>query len=228
MHRPPKPFAHIARETICARSGIAWAVTKQWRADRRRDKYYRKAKREDYRSRAVYKLKQIDHRFDLIRPGDTVIDLGASPGGWSQIAAELVGSDGQVVAMDLDRMAPIEGVRFIRGDIRSEAVVAKLRELIPEGADVVISDMSPDISGNYSYDHARSIELCEHALKFASSVLKPGGNFLVKMFYGDMSKGFAGLVRNRFEESYMHHPKASRSTSSEMYVVGIGFRGNPR
>lgn len=200
------------------------AVTKQWRAERRKDKYYIKAKKEHYRSRAVYKLKQIDFRFDLVRPGDVVVDLGASPGGWSQVAAELVGSEGKVIAMDIERMAPIEGVTFIRGDIRNDAVVARLKELIPDGVDVVISDMSPDISGNYSYDHAKSVELCEHALRFAASTLKQGGNFAAKMFYGDMSKAFVELARNYFHEVHLHHPRASRSTSSEIYVVALGFR----
>ena len=204
--------------------GIREAVTKQWRAERRRDKYYVKAKKEHYRSRAVYKLKQIDHRFDLIRPGNVVVDLGASPGGWSEIASELVGAQGRVIAMDIDRMSPIEGVTFIRGDIRNEAVISRLRELIPDGVDVVISDMSPDISGNYSYDHARSVELCEHALRFAATTLKEGGNFAAKMFYGDMSKGFVDLAKNYFHEVHLHHPKASRSTSSEIYVIGLEFR----
>ncbi len=201
------------------------AVTKQWRAQRSRDKYYRMAKRDHYRSRASYKLKQIDYKFALIEQGDTVVDLGASPGGWSQVAKELGGPESRVFALDIDRMAPIEGVTFIRGDIRNEAVVRRLLELVPEGADVVISDMSPDISGAYSYDHARSIELCEHALKFATSVLKERGNFAVKMFYGDLSKAFVGRVGEFFDEARTYHPRASRSTSSELYVIGLIFRG---
>ncbi len=199
-------------------------MTKAWRAERRRDKYYRKAKREHYRSRAVYKLKQLDYRYDLIRPGSTVVDLGASPGGWSQVASELVGPEGKVVAVDIDRMIPIEGVSFVRGDIRSETTVARVLELLPDGADVVISDMSPDISGNYSYDHARSIELCEHALRFSTKVLREGGNFVCKMFSGDMSKAFIGAVKREFHETHQHHPKASRATSSEVYVVGLELR----
>ena len=202
------------------------AVTKQWRANRRKDKYYRKAKAEHYRSRAAFKLKQMDHRFDLIRPGDVVVDLGASPGGWSQVAQELVTEEGWVFALDLDRMPPIEGVTFVRRDVRDEAVVRRMLELVPEGVDVVISDMSPNISGNYSYDHARSVELCEHAVAFASRILKEGGNFLVKMFYGDMTKGYVSSVGRMFEEVHAHHPKASRPTSSEIYVVGLGFRGS--
>jgi 23S rRNA (uridine2552-2'-O)-methyltransferase len=200
-------------------------VTRAWNAARRHDKYYRKAKAEHYRSRASFKLKQIDHRFDLIHPGDIIVDLGASPGGWSQVAVELGGPESKVFALDLERMAPIDGVTFIRGDIRDEEIVKRLLGLIPEGADIVISDMSPDISGNYSYDHARSVELCEHALKFATKVLKNGGNFCVKMFYGDMSRDFERSVQKYFSEVYKHHPKASRPTSSELYVVGIGFRG---
>jgi 23S rRNA (uridine2552-2'-O)-methyltransferase len=200
-------------------------VNKQWRVQRRRDKYYKKAKQEHYRSRAVYKLKQIDFKFDLITPGNTVVDLGASPGGWSQVAAELVGPEGKVIAMDLERMNPIERVTFIRGDIRKDSVVARLLEVVPDGANVVISDMSPDISGNYPYDHARSIELCEHALSFATKVLKEGGNLVVKMFYGDMSKGYVDQVKNYFDEVHVQHPKASRSTSSELYVVGLDFLG---
>lgn len=205
--------------------GYAKSVTKAWRVSRKRDKYYRKAKAEHYRSRASYKLKQIDHRFDLVHPGDVIVDLGASPGGWSQIAQELGGPESRVFALDLERMPPIEGVTFIRGDIRDETVVKRLLDLIPDKADVVISDMSPDISGNYSYDHARSVELCEHALRFATKVLKEGGNFCVKMFYGDLSYDFVYSVEKMFNEVYKHHPKASRPTSSELYVVGIGFHG---
>ncbi len=207
------------------------AVTKQWRAQRKRDYYYRKAKEEHYRSRASYKLKQLNDRFGMIQPGDTVVDLGASPGGWSQVAVELAGEGSSVFALDLDRFVPIDGVTFIRGDIRDVNVVAGLLELIPEGADVVISDMAPNISGNYSYDHALSIELCEHALKFASTVLKPNGNFVAKMFFGDMSKDYVASVRRSFYNVSVHHPRASRKSSSEVYVIGLGLRkprSNPR
>lgn len=203
-------------------------MTKAWRAEHRKDFYYRKAKREHYRSRASYKLKQLDFRFALIEPGDTVVDLGASPGGWSQVAVELAGSDSKVFAVDIERLPPIEGVTFIKGDIRDESVVQRLLEMVPEGADVVLSDMSPNISGNYSYDHARSVELCEHAFAFATRVLKPGGNFVAKMFSGDMGRSFTDGVRRRFDEYHTNHPKASRTSSSEVYVVGLGFRPRRR
>ena len=200
-------------------------MTKNWRTARRKDRYYRKAKMEDYRSRAAYKLKQLDFKYEIMRPGFTVVDLGASPGGWSQVAVELVGEEGSVFALDIDRFPPIEGVTFIRGDIRKEEVATRLTELLPDGADVVLSDMSPNISGNYPYDHALSIDLCEHALEFASKIIRDGGHFVVKMFYGDMSKGFVSSARQRFDEVYVTHPEASRPTSSEVYVVGLGFRG---
>ncbi len=200
-------------------------VTKAWRAERRRDKYYKRAKAEHYRSRASYKLKQIDYKFDLISPGDVIVDLGASPGGWSQVARELVGNDGKVFALDIERMPPIEGVTFIRGDIRKESVISRLLEVVPQGVDVVVSDMSPDISGAYSYDHARSIELCEHALRFSRKVLKVGGNLVMKMFYGDMSRPFVDQVKRHFGETHVHHPRASRATSSELYVVGLDYLG---
>jgi len=209
--------------TINAPFGYPFPVTKAWRSEHRKDFYYKKAKREHYRSRASYKLKQLDFRYALIEPGNTVVDLGASPGGWSQVAVELAG-EGKVFAVDIDRFAPIEGVTFVRGDMREESVVQRVLHLVPEGADVVLSDMSPNISGNYSYDHARSVELCEHALAFALKVLKPGGNFVAKMFSGDMAKPFNDAVRRRFDEFHTNHPKASRPTSSEVYVIGLGLR----
>jgi 23S rRNA (uridine2552-2'-O)-methyltransferase len=199
-------------------------VTKRWRAERKKDYYYRKAKKEHYRSRASFKLKQLNQEFSMISPGDTIVDLGASPGGWSQVAVELGGKSSRVFALDIDRFSPIEGVTFIRGDIREETVVKRLLDQMPEGADVVLSDMAPNISGNYSYDHARSVELCEHALTFATKVLKPRGNMVVKMFFGDMSKGYVSSVRKRFSKVHVNHPKASRSSSSEVYVIALGLR----
>ena len=180
-------------------------VTKGWRSARRKDHYYRKAKADDYRSRAAYKLKQLDYKYDIIRPGFTVVDLGASPGGWSQVALELVGGEGRVIALDIDRFPPIDGVTFIRGDVRKDEVTSRLKEHIPDGADVVLSDMSPNISGNYPYDHARSVDLCEHALSLASEVLKEGGHLIVRMFYGDMSKAFVSSTRRCFREVHVIH-----------------------
>jgi len=154
-----------------------------------------------------------------------VVDKRATPLGWSQVAAEILEGDREVYALDLARFSPIERVTFVRGDIRKDSVVARLLEHMPQGADVVLSDMAPNISGNYPYDHARSIDLCEHALVFASQVLREGGNFVAKVFYGDMTKGFVSKVRRSFDEAHVTHPKATRSASSEVYVVGIGFNG---
>ncbi|MDD1773437.1 MAG: RlmE family RNA methyltransferase, partial [Methanomassiliicoccales archaeon] len=134
-------------------------MSERWLAERRRDYYYKKAKDMDYRSRASFKLKQIDERFHILRRGAKVVDLGAAPGGWLQVARESVGPAGKVVGLDLQSIEPIEGVSTIRGDIREEQTVQELLSLIGGKADVVLSDMSPNISGNYSTDHARSVEL---------------------------------------------------------------------
>ncbi|MGQ9582288.1 MAG: RlmE family RNA methyltransferase [Thermoplasmatota archaeon] len=198
----------------------------RWLRRRRRDPYYCLAKRESYRSRAAYKLKQLQERFFVIRPGDLVIDLGASPGGWSQVAAQLVGPRGRVVAVDRAPFRPIERVAFVRGDLRDPATREKaLRVMRGELADCVLSDMSPDISGNYSIDHARSIELCEAALDFARDCLRPGGVFVTKVFQGGLFGDFLKRARASFRACRAHRPAASRSSSSEIYVVCRGFRG---
>ncbi len=196
-------------------------MSKRWLSERRRDYYYKKAKEQDYRSRAAFKLKQIDARFRVFRPGASVVDLGAAPGGWLQVAKEAVGR-GKVVGVDLQPIESIEGVVTIRGDIRSQEVVDRLLGEIGGRADVVLSDMSPNISGSYSMDHARS--LCEHGLVFARKVLKPGGIMVMKIFQGDLLNEFLERVRAEFGEVKLHHPKASRSTSSEIYIIARGFK----
>jgi 23S rRNA (uridine2552-2'-O)-methyltransferase len=205
-------------------------MSKRWFAEKKREHYYRLAKRENYRSRAAYKLKQIQYRFNAIHPGWQVVDLGASPGGWSQVAAEIVnqrGGKGIVVAVDIARMKPIEGVTILRGDMRKDEIAAAVHKALGnEKADVVISDMSPDISGTYSVDHARSIELSEAALDFARGTLRPGGNFVVKVFQGELFEVFLSQVRRSFKNVRSHRPPASRSQSSETYVVAKGF--NPK
>ncbi|MEM2869392.1 MAG: RlmE family RNA methyltransferase [Thermoplasmata archaeon] len=198
----------------------------RWYLARKKDPYYRMAKRERYRSRAAYKLLQLQERFGVIRPGDVVVDLGASPGGWSQVAASLAGPLGLVVAVDRARMAPLEGVFFVRGDLRSPSTRERVMEALGTRlADVVISDMSPHISGNYSIDHARSIELCEAALSFARQCLRRGGGFVAKVFEGDMFREFLKKLERDFRSCRAHHPPASRKSSSEVYVVCRGFKG---
>jgi 23S rRNA (uridine2552-2'-O)-methyltransferase len=198
-------------------------MSKNWMKERRQDFYYRKAKQLEYRSRASFKLMQLDDRFDFLREGMTVVDLGAAPGGWLQVAAERVGPKGRVVGVDLQPIEPLEGVRTIRGDVRREGVRQELMVLTGGKVDLVLSDMSPDISGNYSLDHARSIELCEMALDFALRTLSPGGGLLMKMFQGDLSNEFLAQVRGHFATVKRHSPKASRSSSSEVYVIAKGF-----
>ncbi len=155
-----------------------------------------------------------------------MVDLGASPGGWSQVAAELVGPRGRVVAVDRAPFKPLEGVAFVRGDLRDQTTRERALRVMRGGlADCVLSDMSPDLSGNYSIDHARSIELCEAALDFARYCLRPGGSFVAKVFQGAMFGGFLRRAKTLFKVCRAHRPAASRSSSSEMYVICRGFKG---
>ncbi len=198
-------------------------MSKNWMQERRRDYYYRKAKQLDYRSRASFKLIQLNDRFNLFKPGMTVVDLGAAPGGWLQVVAERVGPKGKVIGVDLQPIEPIEGVQTIKGDIRKQEVMDELLALTGGKVDVVLSDMSPNITGSYSMDHARSIELCEMALSFALTTLSRNGKLVFKMFEGDMSRDLLAEVQKHFETVKRYSPEASRSASSEIYVVAKGF-----
>ncbi|MEA1907518.1 MAG: RlmE family RNA methyltransferase [Euryarchaeota archaeon] len=183
------------------------------------------AKKEGYRSRAAYKLKQIHTRFRIIRRGDAVVDLGAAPGGWTQVAAELAGNHGTVVGVDLQPISSIDGAVTIRGDIRSEATLDAIRQ-VTGSADVVLSDAAPNLAGDWSYDHARSVDLAEHALTCAQKILRPGGNFVVKVFQGDLFPGYLQNVKVLFRNVYSHSPMASRKASAEMYIIAKMFRGD--
>jgi len=198
-------------------------MTRRWQSERKREFYYRQAKKENYRSRAAYKLKQINERFEVIRVGDRVVDLGASPGGWSQVAAERVGTAGRVVSSDIKRMRKIDNVDFVYGDIRDKKTVEAILALLGGAADVVISDMAPNISGNYSLDHACSIELCEYALEFAKQSLREGGTLVVKIFEGDLYGEYLAKLKKNFRSVKGHCPSASRPSSSEIYVIAKGF-----
>lgn len=192
----------------------------------RRDHYYHKAKEEGYRSRASFKLKQINEKHNVIKRGDSVVDLGAAPGGWLQVAKELSG--GKVLGVDLQRIDPIEGVETIQGDINAESTIKKIIKIVGEkGADVVLCDAAPNLSGNWSYDHARSIELSTSALECAKKILKPKGNFVVKVFQGDMFKEYMDKVRDNFVHVKAYSPQASRSQSAEIYIVGKKFLTAP-
>jgi 23S rRNA (uridine2552-2'-O)-methyltransferase len=215
-----KHIFHPSSFTKVWRDGL----TKRWLREHKQDPYYKKAKSVGYRSRASFKLQQINKRYGLIRKGNIVVDLGCAPGGWLQVAMGIVGPRGKVIGVDIARVRPIEGAELVRGDMREEEVVEKVVEALPEGrAHVVISDMSPNISGNYSIDHAKSVDLAETAFEFGCKVLRPGGNLVIKVFQGDMFPDLLKKVKDRFEFCKAHSPKASRKASSEIYIIGRGF-----
>ncbi len=200
-------------------------TSKAWMQEHVTDQYVKRAQAEGMRSRAAYKLQQLAERDKLLRPGMVVVDLGAAPGGWAQVAGRAVGPEGRVVAVDLLEMAPVPGVRFIQGDFSEDAVLAAVEELL-EGhpVDLVLSDMAPNISGVASVDQARSIGLAELALDFAVNHLKPQGNFLVKVFQGSGFDDLVAEVRRRFVQVMIRKPEASRSRSSEVYLVAKGLK----
>ncbi|MBI3044457.1 MAG: RlmE family RNA methyltransferase [Betaproteobacteria bacterium] len=198
---------------------------KDWVKEHVADAYVRRARAEGMRSRAAYKLAQIAERDGLLKPGMTVVDLGATPGGWSQVAAGRVGPRGRVIALDRLDMTPVRGVTFIRGDFHDTRAVEKLERLLGgDKADLVMSDMAPNLSGVASSDLARALELAELALDFALKHLKPQGNLLVKLFQGAGFDAFLKTVRGRFMAVAVRKPEASRSRSREVYLVGKGLR----
>ncbi len=197
-------------------------VPKAWIKARKHDRFYRAAKRQKYRSRAAIKLSEIDRDYGVFRAGAVVVDLGAAPGGWAQIAQERVGPTGRVLAVDRVRVAPLEGVEFLQGDFPDERVQAVLFERLGKPADVVLSDMAPHISGNKTYDAARTLELAEAARSFAVRALRPGGVFLVKLFQGDGYREFLDRVAEDFEAAKGVKPKASAPESAEIYVLAKG------
>lgn len=200
---------------------------KNWAWERRHDYYYKKAKKEGYRSRASYKLIQINSKYHILPPGGVIVELGSSPGGWTQVAAKMCGAAGTVIAVDIASMKPIDGVSFIKGDMTDPDTIDRILEIMKTKgltqADSVISDMSPNISGNYTWDQARSVDLARKALHVADLILKDGGSFLVKVFAGMDFNDFLKDVRDRFEFVKIQHPAASRSSSSEVYVVALRY-----
>ncbi|HMK15138.1 MAG TPA: 23S rRNA (uridine(2552)-2'-O)-methyltransferase RlmE [Burkholderiales bacterium] len=196
-----------------------------WMREHVNDFYVESAKRQGFRSRAAFKLLEIDERDRLLSPGMTVVDLGAAPGSWSQVAAEKVGARGKVIALDILQMQPIAGVDFICGDLRQSAVLKELRTKIHgKAADLVICDISPNISGVSSHDQARTMELAQLALEFSAQVLKPEGGFLVKVFHGEGFEDFLKAMRSRFKQVNSRKPKASRARSSEIYLLGRNLK----
>lgn len=184
------------------------------------DPYVQRAKHEGYRSRASYKLLEIIERDHLLKPGMRVVDLGATPGGWSQVVAQKLAGQGKVIALDLAEMAPLAGVTFIQGDFREAVVLAELVEALDgRPVDLVISDMAPNISGVGIVDQARAMHLAELALEFVLQHLKPGGCFLVKVFQGDGFDEYIRAMRGHFRQVATRKPKASRGRTNETYLL---------
>jgi 23S rRNA (uridine2552-2'-O)-methyltransferase len=201
-------------------------TSKKWLDEHVNDPYVKKAKADGYRSRASYKLIEINEKDKLFRPGNVVMDLGAAPGGWSQIIAPLLGDNGRVIASDILPMDSIIGVNFIQGDFTDEAVYEQiLSALNDDKADVVVSDMAPNLSGVNTTDQYSSIYLVELALDMARNVLKPGGSFCAKVFQGVGYEEYVKDVRSSFEKVLVRKPAASRPRSREVYIVGKGFKG---
>ena len=187
-----------------------------------KDHYYNKSKQEGYRSRAAYKLKQLDREENLLHEGKTVVDLGAAPGGWLQVAAEEVGDSGTVVGVDLQRINPIDGVETVRGDMTEASTKEEIRDVAGDAVDVVVSDMAPNMTGEYSVDHARSVHLARQAFETALDVLDTGGDFAVKVFEGQDLDDFGEDVDEEFQYVRTLRPDASRDSSSEVYLVAKG------
>ena len=199
------------------------------RADLKHDRFYKAAKTEGYRSRSAYKLLQISKKFKLIKSGDVVVDLGAAPGGWSQVARELVGEHGLVVSVDLQSMGKIGGVVVLNGDITNTeetvtAITGVFSEKGRDAVDVVISDAAPQLSGNKDLDQYRSFELSTAALNIAAAILKENGDFVTKIFQGEYYNQFYKSVKERFRDTRAYSPAATRKRSAEVYVVGKGYK----
>jgi 23S rRNA (uridine2552-2'-O)-methyltransferase len=221
-----------------ARSGKNGGLTVRVRKTRRRkpsstewltrqlnDPYVAEAHRQGYRSRAAFKLEQLDQRFRLLRRGMRVVDLGCAPGGWSQVAAEIVGPRGTVVGIDLSETDSLPGAILLRGDFRDQAAVAQIRAALGGPADLVLSDMAAPATGHAATDHLRIVALAEDAFALAAALLKPGGAFVAKVFQGGAEGDLLAALKQSFAEMRHAKPAASRAESAETYVVAKGFRG---
>ncbi len=206
--------------------------SKSWLKEHFDDEYVRRSQQDGYRSRAIYKLIEIDKKDRLVKPGMTIIDLGAAPGGWSEYCVKKLGKNGTMVALDILPMEPIDGVTIIQGDFREDAVFDELMSVMNDAgkdqqkADLVISDMAPNISGMGSVDMPRAYYLCDLALDLARQVLKPGGGMLVKLFQGEGFEAYNKELKSSFSKVIMRKPKASRARSREIYALATGFQGD--
>ncbi len=198
-------------------------TSKAWMQEHLNDEFVKRAQKEGYRARAAYKLIEIDNKDKLIKPGMTIVDLGSTPGSWSQVAVQRIKGNGKIIALDILDMQAIPNVEFIQGDFREEAVLKRLLEALNnKPVDLVIADMAPNISGVKDVDQAGAAYLTELALEFSGEWLKPGGNFLVKVFIGSGFDEIVKTMRQRFDKVVTRKPKASRDRSSEVYLLGLG------
>jgi 23S rRNA (uridine2552-2'-O)-methyltransferase len=221
------PKDKTGRLHVTVRGGNRKLSSKLWLERQLNDPYVARAKREGYRSRAAFKLKEIDDKYHLLKPGMAVIDLGAAPGGWSQIAARRVGAEagkGRVIAIDLLEMPEIAGVDFLRLDFLDASAPVHLRAMLGGGADVVMSDMAANTTGHRKTDQLRIVGLVEAAAEFAFDVLKPGGAFLAKVFQSGADAALLAQLKQRFATVRHVKPAASRQDSAERYVLATGFR----
>jgi 23S rRNA (uridine2552-2'-O)-methyltransferase len=197
----------------------------RWLAEHDADPYVKRAHAEGWRSRAAFKLEEIQRSDRLLRPGMTVVDLGAAPGGWSQYAARLLAGKGRVIALDLLPMPALPGVEFLQGDFGEEGTLEHLRAMLAGSrVDLVMSDMAPNMSGMADVDHDRSMHLVDLAVEFAAATLRPGGDLLVKVFQGREFQPLIARLRRSFESVKPRKPKASRARSAEVYVLARGYR----
>ncbi|MDI3306120.1 MAG: RlmE family RNA methyltransferase [Acetobacteraceae bacterium] len=204
------------------------AASQRWLERQLNDPYVRAAQSRGFRSRAAFKLLEMDEKHRLLKPGSRVVDLGAAPGGWTQVAVEKAGPKGRVVALDLLAMDPVPGAMVLQGDFQDATVEQAVLAALDGPADLVLSDMAPNTTGHAATDHLRIIALAELALDFALKVLSSGGGFVAKVFQGGSEKGLLDALKRNFTAVRHVKPPASRKDSSELYVVATGFRGQNR
>lgn len=198
--------------------------SRRWLDEHFNDPYVKKAQQEGYRSRAVFKLKEIDEKESLIRPGMTIVDLGAAPGGWTQYLTKRLADKGKIIALDCLPMEPLPNVEFIQGDFSEDKILDALKKIVPErSVDLVLSDMAPNMSGHVAVDIPRALLLAELAFDFADSMLKPGGTLFMKVFHGEGFDELVRLARSRFKRVTIRKPAASRSRSRETYLLAKGY-----
>ncbi|HEV8387743.1 MAG TPA: RlmE family RNA methyltransferase [Nitrososphaera sp.] len=195
-------------------------------ADARKDHYRKLAKDQGLRARSAYKLQQLNDSYHILKKGSKVVDLGCAPGGWLQIATRLVGSNGRVVGIDIKPVEPVAGAIVLEGSIEEPEMKSKISEILRGEADVLLSDLAPNVSGVWDIDHARQISLTQTALQFASTILRDGGSAIFKVFEGDMLNDLRAELRQHFGKVQLSKPSASRQESSELYTVCLDFRHN--